>query len=386
MINYDELNLTKYQTPCYLIDSDRFGINLGKIRDAFEARWPGKVLLGYSVKTNNSRELLRLARSKGMLAEVVSGDEYSQAQECGYLDQNIIFNGPQKTAEQLINALRFEGIVNIDGLREIDIIESELEVIDPKSLKLGLRVNFDLESICPGETTAEDEVSRFGLCIENGDFETAVSRLHAMGIKISGLHMHYSSKTRSLAIFRALASQAVLLANQYDLIDEISFIDMGGGFFMGKADVPNKPTMSQYADTIASTLSKAFDPQKVSLILEPGASLVATCVDYVTRVVDVKSVRDVLVATMDGSVMDINPFMAHREPPHQWKRKQSPARTSIANQLVVGGTCMEKDRFFTSSYEEQLIPGDTLICECSGAYTMSFSNTFINNPPRTYVI
>ena len=47
------------------------------------------------------------------------------------------------------------------------------------------------------------------------------------------------------------------------------YIDMGGGFFGGKV-LPGKPLMKEYANTIVSELKEKFDPDKVTLMIEPG--------------------------------------------------------------------------------------------------------------------
>ena len=83
-------------------------------------------------------------------------------------------------------------------LEEINIIEQHYNEITQLHPRIGLRVNFDLESICEGETTAGLLGSRFGLNVENGEFETAINKLLDLRMKIKGIHLHYSTKTRSM--------------------------------------------------------------------------------------------------------------------------------------------------------------------------------------------
>lgn len=64
-------------TPCYIINDEEYTQNITRFRAEFESRWNGRVLFGYSVKTNNFPYMLRTALAHGFHAEVVSPDEYA---------------------------------------------------------------------------------------------------------------------------------------------------------------------------------------------------------------------------------------------------------------------------------------------------------------------
>ena len=222
--------LQTLSTPCYVIDLNRFDENVNNIKSEFINEWGLNIILGYSVKTNHLPFLLKYARINGFLAEVVSGDEYNHVISQGYEPNQIIYNGPQKDHKTLLRALNEGSIVNIDNFQDIKVIEENLKHINKDKCIIGIRVNFDLESVWEGETTSEDEVSRFGISIENGDFERVLSYLKKLECPVSGLHMHYSTKTRSQAVFKQLASKAAQLIKKYKMINKIKFVDIGGGF------------------------------------------------------------------------------------------------------------------------------------------------------------
>ena len=67
--------------------------------------------------------------------------------------------------------------------------------------KIGIRVNFDLESVCPGQTAGGKEGSRFGISYETGDLKKVIKEIEAIpNAKVVGLHMHNSIPTRSLDV------------------------------------------------------------------------------------------------------------------------------------------------------------------------------------------
>lgn len=371
----------KLYTPCYLIDKKQFLSNLHTIKENFQKEWSKNVLLGYSIKTNHLSMLIQLAQNEGMAAEVVSDDEYYYALKHGYNKKNIIFNGPQKSEQYLIDALKNKSIVNIDNLEEINIIKKRYNEIVKFNPKIGLRLNFDLEALCEKETTVGEIGSRFGLSIENGEFEQAVNDLLDLHIKISGLHLHYSTKTRSLNVFEKLAEKACEVSEQYDLIPNIRYIDIGGGFWGGRI-LEGKPTMGEYSRKISDTLKKCFNPDNVKLILEPGAALLATAVTYYSSIKNARRVKDMLYLTVDGSLLHINPFLIHRQVDY---KIYASGENRVPKQTICGATCLEKDRIIYLENEKELRVGDYIQINHVGAYTMGFNNYFINTPPYIFL-
>lgn len=371
----------KYETPCYVIDIESFRQNCMAIKEPFEACWNGRVEFGYSVKTNHNESLMRYAAENlDWYIETVSPDEYVRA--CSLAAPGrIILNGPCKE-EILRKAYEAGSILNLDHLSEVEIL-CRLAAEQPHKAEIGLRLNFDLEALCPGETTAGDSVSRFGICYENGDFGRAVELLRAADIEPAGIHLHTSTKSRSERVFRMLARKAAELVREYHL--QLAYVDMGGGFFGGQK-VPGKPEMKDYAACICEELMQSVKPDETRLILEPGASVIATAVHYLSRVINTREIREKRVVTLDGTLLHINPFMSCRVPPYELHTGDESPRAKMSDQLVCGSTCMENDRFLEIVEAEEIKVGDLFEFFAAGAYTMAFNSEFILQPPKVYVI
>lgn len=371
----------EYETPCYVIDMEKFRQNYMAMKEPFEARWSGKVEFGYSVKTNHDESLMRYAAEHfGWYIETVSPDEYAYAATM-VTPQQIIFNGPCK-GTALMTAYEAGGILNLDHLTEVEELCAYARN-KKGNAKIGLRLNFDLEALCPGETTAGEAVSRFGICYENGDFGRVVEMLRAVGIEPEGIHLHTSTKSRSERVFRMLARKAAELVKEYHL--HLTYVDMGGGFFGGQK-IPGKPEMKDYAACICEELMQSVDPDETSLILEPGASVLATSIRYLSRVINTREIRGNRVVTLDGTLLHINPFMSKRVPAYALHTGDESPRARQRGQLVCGCTCMENDRFLTLEEAEEIKVGDLFEFFAAGAYTMAFNSEFILQPPKVYVI
>lgn len=362
------------QTPCYIIHKKELEAGMAKCREALQTYWSNAVI-GYSFKTNSLPWVVEWMRQAGCYAEVVSEDEYRLAKYIGY--PRIIYNGPVKGKEGFFEALAVGHIVNLDAKRELRWLEEYA-----KPAKVGIRVNFDLEAMCPGEASGGEEGGRFGFSYETGELAEAIERLQAMkGVELVGIHLHCGSKTRSLAIYQAIAQTACRIRREYDL--QLEYVDVGGGYFGG---LEHKPKFADYLRCISEELNQEFSPEKTTLIIEPGTSLITPPIDYVSTVVDVKRTNRNCFVVTDGSRIDIDPLMTKKSYFYEIEQKKvCNSRENCAKQVVCGFTCMENDRLFLLEDAQELMEGDKIIYHKVGGYTMCLTPLFIHYFPAVYV-
>lgn len=366
--------LKKIKTPYFLIDKRGLEVGLERLRDSLESSW-NNYIIGYSYKTNSLPWVIDFFNKNGCFAEVVSEDEFLLAESIGVKKDHIIYNGIAKSKDTFIAAINNGAIVNIDSEYEIEW----LDCVKHKSRGVGIRVNFDLESFCPGQTQCGDEGERFGFCFENGELKRAIDRITRKGIRINGLHLHKSSKTRMPDVYKAIAENAVKIAMQYNLM--LDYVDIGGGFFGG---LEYKPQFIEYFDLVSSILRQYFETEKTKLIVEPGMALIGAPVNYITNVLDVKkTIRNTFIVT-DGSRIHLDPLMSKNKYFYDIFRSEK-RRNIIDRQVISGFTCMEHDRIFTLNDSEEIIPNDKIVYRKVGAYTMCLSPLFINWFPDVYV-
>ena len=361
------------KTPYYVIHKDELDSNYKKLTDALEKYW-NNYIVGYSYKTNALPWIIKHFDSLGCFAETVSEDEYNLAKLINVENNRIIYNGPIKTKDTFIDAIDNGCIVNIDSQREIEWV-SELP---NSSRKIGIRVNFDIEKMCPGQSQCTDEGGRFGFCYENGEFRKAINALNRKNVKIVGLHLHTSSKSRDLDIYRAIAEVACSIQKEFKL--ELEYVDVGGGFFGG---LPTKPQFDEYISLMADILSDCFDKEKTKLIIEPGMAVVGAPISYVTTVIDVKDTEFNRFVVTDGTRTSIDPLMTKRSYFHSFE-VEGP-RDKYSKQVICGYTCMEHDRLFEEIDGVALQPGDRILYDKVGAYTMCLTPLFIKYFPDVYV-
>lgn len=363
------------QTPYYVVHKDLLDEQLDSLQAALNRHWPNAVV-GYSYKTNALPWVIDYCDRKGCYAEVVSEDEYHLARHIGVKKDRIVYNGPIKTKETFLEALKNGCYVNIDSQRELDWLQ---ELPANGDYKLGLRVNFDLESCLPGHAACPVEGGRFGFCYENGMLEQAISRIHGFGLEVSGLHLHTSTKTRALEVYKVLAQKTCEIAKRFDL--RLSFVDIGGGFFGG---MPNRPQFEDYISHISAILAAVFSKEDTTLIVEPGMSVIGPSISYVSSVIDVKDTTYGRFVVTDGSRTSIDPLMTKTGYFHHIHRVDAD-REILPRQSICGFTCMEHDRLFELKDAAALMPGDQITYEKVGAYTMCLTPLFIKYFPDVYL-
>lgn len=361
-------------TPCFIIDENIVSDLSESIETSLRKYWK-KGIIGYSFKTNNFPWLIEFFLKRGFFAEVVSSDEYDLAIELGYDCEHIIFNGPAKNRCSFEKAIVNGSIVNIDSKIELKWLK-ELCDKHKNKFKVGLRVNFCLENYCPGESQCGKDDGRFGFSYENGELASAIELLQLNGISLSGLHLHCSSKTRSVNIYKAIANVAREIIEKYQL--NLSYVDIGGGYFGG---LPNKPTFDDYFSVVYDVLKGYED---LNLIIEPGMSVVGAGIDYITTVVDVKTTLNNNFAVLDGSRIHIDPIKRKSSYTYDLICSDIAAEESVEGNVVLCGfTCMEDDRFFLLE-NSKISTGDNVIFYKVGAYTMGLSPQFIEFYPSVY--
>ncbi len=361
--------LFELNTPCFVIDSVELCDNAGSFRKELKECHEDCVL-AYSVKTNSLPYILSLMNSVGVYAEVVSFDEYRLAKNIGYTADHIVYNGPLKDRDTFFDALSGGAYVNIETKREIEWLS---EYRGEKDLRLGIRLNIDLNRISPEDAADGTGSSRFGFSYEDGELEKAIKRINDLGYNVRGLHVHRTSSTRSLDVYDHICGYTVEVISKLGL--NLSYVDIGGGFF---GNMPGKPGYREYASVICNGLKELGD---ITVIVEPGNALIASPVSFVCSVIDSKLINGKHIVVTDGSRIDIDPFF-HKEKYNYELYSEGSVKSQ--EQILTGCTCLEKDVITVLDDEPALSVGDRICFKWVGAYTMTLTPDFIRYMPSVY--
>lgn len=377
MDTINNFEVTDFQTPCFIFHEKEFERSVVGFRQALEEAM-GNGIVGYSVKTNSLPYMLSMAKLLNCYAEVVSGDEYELARTCGFSIDHIIYNGPMKSKSTFLEAIAGGAIVNIETKREIEWLK---ELPQHRVHDVGIRLSVNVSTIFPVDAMSDDDYSRFGFCDETGEFAHAVELIASIPqVRLAGLHIHRTTHSRLVDFYRQLVQYAARVAKKYDL--HLNYLDVGGGYF---GIFANKPTYQDYCKALAQACQDN-GLEKVTLIVEPGNAIHASCFSFLSSVIDVKEAGECrFVVTTNGSRNDIDPFF--RKSNYLLKVFSSQKNNRLVPcQVIAGCTCLENDRLTELHNQPLLAVGDRLLYNNVGAYTMCLSPMFIRYLPVVYAL
>jgi len=361
----------QYGNSFYLIDTEQFKKNFLELQEAFRSIYPN-THIAYSYKTNYTPVLCKIVNDLGGFAEVVSDMEYEVAKRIGVNLNKIIFNGPYKNSLAVTEVLLSGGIVNIDSLYELPLIERIAKDNPNKNIQVGVRCNFDI---------GENEISRFGIDVNSEEFETALHWITSIkNMELSMIHCHFATRKLESWFFR-VKGMLEIVDRHLKVIPR--FINLGGGLF-GKMDEQLKkqfntyiPSYQDYAKTVAESFAVRF--QEVTapkLILEPGSALVGDAMKFVTKVVSIKNIRGKNIATLQGSVYNINPTLHGKNPPIKIYHTNEHPKIMCRDLDFGGYTCIESDYLYRG-YNGYIAVGDYVVFGNVGSYSIVLKPPFI---------
>jgi len=387
---YDAAALVKeFGSPLFVISESALRGLYRNFRDIFTE--PGiDTRIAYSYKTNYLPAVCAVLHEEGAWAEVVSGMEYELARSMSVPPQEIIFNGPYKTRDELHAAFGQGALVNIDNFDELGAVEAVASELGGKN-RVGIRVNFRYG---PAPWT------KFGFNDENGDAQQALERIAAHpNLTFDLLHNHCGTFQLVYDIYAQGVEVLIKMAKRArDLGLEPTMIDMGGGYPSANKlkpmyDLPEggdrrQDTLYPYAEAILGPLSKAkelFGGQP-TLVLEPGRALVDAACQLICSVVGTKEIPDKgRAVVVDGGVNLV--------PTAYWyDHGVKPTETSGDNAgdaepvSIYGPLCMQIDVLRENVIMPPLKIGDPLVISNVGAYCQTQSMQFIQPRPATVLL
>jgi len=377
--------IAKYGSPVFILSERKIRQTYREAYRAFTTRYP-KVQFAWSYKTNYINAVCNIFHQEGAWAEVVSIFEYQKALKNGVEGKNILFNGPEKTDEDLKTAIQHESVIHIDHLDELyQIIElSDLLKVRPR---VAIRVNMD--------TGIYPLWDRFGFNYESGQAWDAINKIMLTDkLDLVGLHCHIGTFMLSANAYAIAANKLADLA--LGVIQKhnktLEYLDLGGGFaskntlkgsFLPGADVI--PSFDDYAEAICSTLLNAgFTRENLPLlILETGRALIDESGFLAASVIANKRLSDgrrAIIMDAGVNILFTSFWYDHRISPVE----QAGAQTE--NAVIYGPLCMNIDILRESVTLPLLKKGDHVVIHTVGAYNMTQWMQFIAMRPNVILI
>ncbi|MFN0203680.1 MAG: diaminopimelate decarboxylase [Bacteroidia bacterium] len=377
--------ISKYGSPLFVISEDTIRKTYREAYNSFATRYPN-VQFAWSYKTNYMNAVCCIFHQEGSWAEVVSRFEYEKALNNGVPSDKIIFNGPDKTSEDLRVAVENRSPIHIDHFDELYML---LELADQLHTrpKVAIRVNMD--------TGVQPMWDRFGFNYESGQAWDAIKKIMLTDkLDLIGLHCHIGTYMLSPQAYGVAAAKLADLARGVKLnfgVD-VQYLDLGGGFaskntlkgsYLNGSDIV--PSFSDYAEQITGALLHAgFRTDELpSLILETGRALIDDAGYLLGSVIANKQLSDGRRAT----IMDFGVNLLFTS--FWYEHIISPAQECSQyseDTVLYGPLCMNIDVIRESIKLPPLNKGDNVVVHRVGAYNMTQWMQFISLRPKIVLI
>ncbi len=361
----------KYGTPLYVYSYNTLLRHFKAYDDAFNG-YPH--IICFAVKSNPNTSVISLFAKQGGGADIVSGGELYVALKAGISPKKIVYAGVGKTADEIRFALKSKILMfNVESENELKEIDRVAGMMKTKAT-IALRINPDIDPGTHPYIITGMKKHKFGIPIEAAlEYYRFASKLK--NINVVGVHKHIGSQITKIAPFvDALKRILILIDKLNEQGTEIKYLDVGGGLGISYKD--EEPPVPK---DLANKLIPLLEGRKLTLIMEPGRSIVGNAGILVTKTLYLKEGEDKEFVIVDAGMNDlIRPSLYdayHRiEPVVKNKRE-----TVLSD--VVGPICESGDFLARGRELNRVKQGEYLAAMSAGAYGFSMSSNY-NSRPR----
>lgn len=398
----------KYGTPLFVFDEAVLVESFERFKMAFEKVYP-RVLVCYSIKTNNNLALCRVLCERGAYAEVSSELDFHVALKAGFTGDKIIYDGPFKPEKALRKALEQRiSLINVESFTEMERLNAVAGEMGVKQ-SVGIRINpfkephslkyISLTKLINSAYCNLD--SRFGFSLEES-FLAFKRALDLKNLVVEGIMTHpYRVAIKVLL--------PMIQRLRRDLGIEIRYVNVGGGFnpgnnlFVGskelifdllrrkvglKSKLWNSNEVSDIesiAKSIVAQIKRGLEGlAEPTLIVEPGRFIASSAGILLVRVDHVKSAGGYKWVFVDGGRNLIPSFGAV-------ELRRVVVANKATNQLeeefnLVGPLLYNGDFIDLKVMLPKVSEGDVLSIFGCGAYSLSRSNQFLYPRPAAVML
>jgi len=366
----------KYGTPLYVYS---YKTLVRHFRAYDEAYGTFPHIVCYALKANTNGAILKLLAKEGCGADIVSGGELFRAVKAGIPGQKIVYAGVGKTEDEIRFALRSRvlmfNVESADELKEIDRVAGTMKMKAP----IALRINPDIDPQTHPYISTGMKEHKFGISIDDAlEHYRIASRLR--NIEIVGVQKHIGSQITKITPFVDAVKRILILVDELKRRKfNIRYLDIGGG--LGITYLSEKPPVPS---DIAKRLLPLINGRNLTLVMEPGRSIVGNAGILVTKTLYLKQGEDKTFVIVDAGMNDLmrpSLYDAYHHITPVVRRKRAQIKADIVGPICESGDFLAKGRMI-----DGVSRGEYLAVMSAGAYGMSMSSNYNSRPKAAEVM
>ena len=360
-------------TPAYVYSRRKLLENFRAYRDALEGV-PHRIC--YSVKANSNLGILDLLAREGSGFDIVSGGELYRVLAAGGDPASVVFAGVGKTSAEIRFALE-KGIHSFYCESETDmVLISQAALSLNRTASIAIRVNPDVDAETHPYISTGLREHKFGVDIAAA--ETLYRRASQLpGILPEGVSCHIGSQILNVDPLLEAADKVLALVGRLrDHGYPIRNLDLGGGLGVPYGQGASAPVIAEFIEGVRRRIT-GLD---LTILLEPGRSIVAEAGVLLTRVLLTKQNGGKKFVVVDAGMNDlIRPtlYQAH----HEITPVREPGARKTITADLVGPVCETGDFFARDREMPDVRAGELLAIRTAGAYGFALASNY-NSRPR----
>ncbi len=367
-----------FGTPTYVYSRAALTDNFLAYANACRANGRGDqgALVCYSVKSNSNLAVLSLLGKLGSGFDIVSGGELLRVIAAGGDTRKVIFSGVGKSREEMKLALSHDILCfNVESIPELHRL-NEVAAGLGKRARVSLRVNPDVDPKTHPYISTGLKENKFGIAFDDA-LPTYRVAAGLANIEVTGIDCHIGSQLLDDAPLLEALDKVIELADRLHAEGiELHHLDIGGGIGITYDD--EKPVaVADYLSRLFARIDQwrkdKYDGKPISVMFEPGRSIVGNAGVLLTEVQYLKHGATKNFAVVDAAMNDLmRPAMYEA-----WHGVQPLSRRAAEAKAydVVGPVCESGD-WLARGRQLALEPGDLLAILSAGAYGMTMASNY----------
>ena len=286
------------ESPFYLYSKQQITTNYNAYSEAIEGL---DAIIGYAVKANNNLAILKHLQKLGSSAVLVSGNELRIALKANFKPERTILNGNGKTIEELMHAIQNQVLINVDSEFDLRHIQQAANGVGKRANVL-IRINPDIDPQVHPYVSTGIKNSKFG--IQNNKLDWFLESIKSSALlNLVGIHCHLGSTIEQTKIFY---DATVLMLEFVEIIRsqgfELQYLNIGGGLGI---DYHKQGKILPTPLELINSIREILGNKHISLIIEPGRSIVGNTSILVNRIIGVKTNGNKNFVVIDGSMAEL---------------------------------------------------------------------------------
>jgi diaminopimelate decarboxylase len=356
--------LTRYGSPLYVYDAEEIRRRYRAFVEAFPHR---PLELHYAIVCNKNPCIVQLLSALGAGVHANTPGDAFCALRAGIPKERIVYSGTNLNQEDFAFLLEHGIRLHLDSLDQLRSL-AELR----RGGEVGIRLLID------------DPARPNRIGVTPDELDEALQIAKSQGIRVAGLHMYAGTNTRRAARFLECLDRLLTAART---LPDLAWIEVGGGFGVAYKEDQSELDLdglglaiSHRIDALSRELGRAL-----TLVIEPGRTLVGTSGSLLMTVVSVKERGGRRFIGVDSTVGNIVvPSVYHA---HHRVQAVAPRGADLAIPTdVCGNTTHSRDYLGRNLRLPALTPGDVLRIRDVGAYGYAMSSHFLNRPRPAEIV